>query len=60
MRRRGKVSERTLSRAEYLHVKEALEDYRDLLRGYPEVTTQRKEDNLKIALEILTNENPLD
>ena len=51
------MSERKLSKAEVLHVKEALEDYHDLLCGYPEVTTQRKEDNLKIALEIINNEN---
>jgi hypothetical protein len=51
------VSEKRLSKAEALHVKEALDDYHHLLCGYPEVTTQRKEDNLKIALEIMNNED---
>jgi len=43
----------TLTKAEVLHVQRALDEYKQLLYAYPELFTDRVEDELKIALEIM-------
>lgn len=47
------MNPRTLTRAEVEHLKAALSDYRDLIESYPETVTNRQEDRLLIAEEIL-------
>lgn len=46
-----------LTRAEVEHLKRALTDYREAVESYPEVVTQRQEDNLLIAEEILREDS---
>ena len=46
-----------LTPAEVEHIKKALEDYTDIVSTYPEVITNKQEDRLLIAVEIMTNEN---
>lgn len=43
----------TLTKAEVLHIKTALEDYHYWQESYPEVINQQQEDNLAVALEII-------
>lgn len=42
-----------LTRAEIFHLKATLSDYRDVLESYPEVVTDRQEEQLLVAEEIL-------
>jgi hypothetical protein len=46
-----------LTRAEREHIRKALADYYDIVSTYPEVVTDRQEDQLMIAVEIITNVN---
>jgi len=42
-----------LTKAEVIHLKEAVEDYKYWAMQYPETMNDQQEDTLKIALEIL-------
>lgn len=44
---------RTLTRSEWEHFLTALSDYRDVVNSYPEVITNRQEDALLVAEEIV-------
>lgn len=46
-----------LTRAEVDHIRKALTDYSEMIESYPEVVTDRQEDQLMVAMEIITNEN---
>ena len=48
---------KTLTAAEAKHIREALENYEYLISVYPEIVTNREEDQLKISQEIM-RENP--
>ena len=39
-----------------VHLKQALADYREVIESYPEVVTDRQEDTLLIAEEILSED----
>jgi hypothetical protein len=47
------MSQVTLTKADVLHIKEALEDYKYWIQQYPETVNQLEEENLAIALEII-------
>lgn len=43
----------TLTKCEVIHIRAALDNYEYLISVYPEVVTDREEDQLKIAKEIM-------
>ena len=47
----------TLTKAEIQHVKAALDEYAYLVEQYPEIVTNRQEDQLKIAQEIMREDS---
>lgn len=52
-----KLTKATLTKAEILHVRRALKTFRDLIESYPELVTNKIEERLDIAMEIMYNEN---
>lgn len=46
-----------LTKAEVWHIRDALENYEYLISVYPEVVTSKEEEQLAIALEIITHED---
>lgn len=46
-----------LTLCEVQHIKDTLNEYSSLIEGYPEVVTDREEDQLKIAQEIMREDS---